>query len=343
MALVRASPNFRASQWYRYGGGAIESALPLIELSEVEPRLFVAATISIDLYPIPSGQSGLPCIHNWTSDSSATETVLSLHRTDDGLLLRFPGLADFEIKEGWQQIRVRPVPGVGEETLRHLLLDQVLPRVLAQAGRIVLHAGGVQIGSAAMAFVGDTGSGKSTLTASFHSSGYPLLSDDGLVLSQEGNVTLATPTYPSLRLWPDSVTRLYEQTPTLAPMAHYSAKQRVMVSDEADSNVACKLAAIFVLTNKRDTRSAEITLTQLSPADACMAIIRNTFQLDVTDRGRAALLFSAASSMARQLPVFSVGFPWDYSRLPEARDAILHVCDRLKSGGASDICSQPMP
>ena len=98
IALVGDSPDLRVSQWYRYGGGAIESALPLIELSEIKPWPSLLATLSIDLDPVPPGQLGLPCIHNWTSDSSATETVLSLHRTDDGLLLRFPGLADFEIK-----------------------------------------------------------------------------------------------------------------------------------------------------------------------------------------------------------------------------------------------------
>jgi hypothetical protein len=54
-----------------------------------------------------------------------------------------------------------------------------------------------------------------------------------------------------------------------------------------------------------------------------MAIIRNSFQLDVTDRGRVADLFDIASSVAEHLPVFSLAYPRDYARLPEVHKAIL--------------------
>jgi hypothetical protein len=54
-----------------------------------------------------------------------------------------------------------------------------------------------------------------------------------------------------------------------------------------------------------------------------MAIISNSFQLDVTDQRRAIDLFAAASGIAQQLPVFSLAFPRSFAILPAVREAIL--------------------
>jgi len=54
-----------------------------------------------------------------------------------------------------------------------------------------------------------------------------------------------------------------------------------------------------------------------------MAIIRNSFQLDVIDRRRAAATLLAASRIAQHLPVFSLTFPRVFERLPDVRGAIL--------------------
>ena len=54
-----------------------------------------------------------------------------------------------------------------------------------------------------------------------------------------------------------------------------------------------------------------------------MAIIRNSFQLDVTDRRQATGLLSVASDIALQLPVFSLAFPRSFACLPSVREAVL--------------------
>ena len=271
--------------------------------------------------PIPPREPGSSdWIHHWPDESGA----MSLARSGDGndLLLRFPGLADFVISKDGRRLGAWPAPEAGTETLHHLLLDQVLPRVLAHQGRLVLHAGAVRIGQVAIAFIGETGRGKSTLTASFHAAGYPLLSDDGLVLMQGDGTTCAQPTYPSLRLWPEAVAGLFARTPDLAPMAHYSSKQRVTLTDTAD-NTPVSLAAIYVLAPETHEDAAGISLTTVSPSEACMAIISNSFQLDVTDRPRAMNLLTVASDFAQQLPMFSLTFPRSFECLPDVREAIL--------------------
>lgn len=261
-----------------------------------------------------------------------TASTLHIAHTGERFLLRFPNLTDFVVASHGDQIGAWPAPTTNAETLRHLLLDQVLPRVLAHQGHLVLHAGAVRVGAQAVAFLGLTGEGKSTLVASLYAAGYPLLSDDGLVLAVCDNQVLARPTYPSLRLWPDAVAGLFATPPALASMAHYSSKQRVILPEPGET-ADLPLAALYVLASTVEASDDEVLLTPLSPRDACMAIIRNAFQLDVTDRRRAAGLLAAASEVARQVPAFTLAFPRDFARLPEVHAAILQ--QREQWAGAS--------
>ncbi len=308
---------------YRYADTVVSGAWPLVELSPAESVASGGTTMAIGILNAPlSEPADTDWIHHWPPEGGGLSLALS--SKGEGFVLRFPGLADFAISTDGLQIGAWPAPLTNTETLRHLLLDQVLPRVLAHQGRLVLHAGAVQVGCQAIAFIGDTGRGKSTLTASFHAAGFPLLSDDGLVLTRGDRFTLALPTYPSLRLWPAAIASLYARPPACAPMAHYSAKQRVVMTDvAAAASNPLPLAALYVLASEAKMDGARISLTSLSPREACMAIIRNSFQLDVTDARRAAAMLATASRIAQQLPVFTLTFPRDFARLPDVRDAIL--------------------
>jgi len=312
-----------SSFWHLYAGVLIYSAWPLGGLPAAKAAVSDERTIAIGRLDVPPWEPCSNWVHHWPPEQGG----MSLAVSNDGhsFLLRFPGLADFVISADGRQIDAWSDPTIGAGTLDHLLLDQVLPRTLAQQGRLVLHAGAVRIDDQAVAFIGDTGSGKSTLTASFHSAGYPLLSDDGLVLKTEEGLVRALPTYPSLRLWPESVSGLYAQQPTIVPMAHYTAKQRVILNGvPVAANNPLPLASLYVLAPEVKAVTASVSLTLLRPCEACIAIIRNSFQLDLTDRCRVAELFADASRIANSLPVFSLRYPREFARLPEVRDAILN-------------------
>src|SRR5574340_1151913 len=98
----------------------------------------------------------------------------------------------------------RPAPAGGEQTVEHLYLNQVLPLALSMQGKLVFHASAVEIGEVAVAFMGESGKGKSTLAASFATHGYRFLTDDGLVIEAEDEGHRIVPSHPSLRLWQDS-------------------------------------------------------------------------------------------------------------------------------------------
>lgn len=177
----------------------------------------------------PSESVGTDWIHHWHAPSG--DISISLARTSKGYLLRFPSLADFIIDEAICRISAWPAPETDEDTLRHLLLDQVLPRVLAHQGRLVLHASAVCVDGQALAFAGETGQGKSTLAASLHLSGYPLLTDDGLLIRIEDTCIKAIPSYQGLRLLPQSIEALFKEPSHCTTMASYSEKSRIILSE----------------------------------------------------------------------------------------------------------------
>jgi hypothetical protein len=300
---------------YCYADIAIVSAWPLEGL----PPAKASKSPDINITPLAEPPRDPPNT-DWTPKRGGLS--LARRRRSGGFLLRFHRLADFVISEDGCLIEVWMSPTTDFATLCHLLLDQVLPRILAQQGRLVLHAAAVQIGSEILGFIGDTGSGKSTLAASLHSVGYTLIADDGLVLSPEEASTSALPTYPSLRLWPDAISNLYAVEPMHVPMAQYSSKRRIIRTEvSAKTAVMLPLRSLYVL--EPHGPGGSVSLRQLSPSKACMTIIGNSFQLDESDRVGSANVFALASHVAETVPTFSLTYPRRFESFAEVHGALL--------------------
>jgi hypothetical protein len=260
-------------------------------------------------------------IHHWYTPSG--DITISLARIGKDFLLRFPALADFVIDGNGCEIGAWPLSDTDEETLRHLLLDQVLPRVLAHKGRLVLHASAVWVGGRAIAFVGETGQGKSTLAASLHLSGYPLLTDDAVLVKFEVDYLKILPCYRGLRLSPQAINILYKELPSYVAMASYSEKNRIKLQKNYDATPV-ELAALFIINDSDlDEVNSSVKISPLSQRDACMEIVRNAFQLDLSNHYQVKDLFAAASEVAERLPVYSISYPRDFSRLPAVQKEIL--------------------
>jgi len=118
---------------------------------------------------------------------------LSFGRCGADFLVRFHRLADFLLADGGREIVAYAVPSTPPETVRHLFLDQVLPLALSHQGQVALHASAVVVGGRAVAFVGESGKGKSTLAASLATQGHPLLADDCLVLKWREGLLVGMP------------------------------------------------------------------------------------------------------------------------------------------------------
>ena len=253
---------------------------------------------------------------------ASAEEWLCFARTSDGYLLRFPSCGDFFVSADAVKIQCRPLPGTPQVTVRHLLLDQVIPLVLSRRERIVLHASAVLTRHGVIAFAGKSGQGKSTLAASFAREGYALVSDDCLVLRAEHGGWRAIPSYPGVRLWPSTVGEVLREDMRTADVAHYTVKRRLGEADLLPyASGPASLRRLFFLADD----VGEVSLEKLSPGRAIMALVEFAYNLDIKDTAFLRRQFDTVIRLTEEVPLYAIHYPREFAALPAVREAILEI------------------
>lgn len=309
---------------YKISGYTFGSNLPLPELTAVDgPR----ADFTFELLPSTEDSIEPACwINHWTSRN---DTVwLAFAKLDRGYLLRFPSLADFVISTATRAVCCYPREGVPNETVRHLLLNQVIPLVLSHLGSLVLHAAGCATPRGAIAFMGTTGMGKSTLAAAFGLQSFPILADDCLLVEEQQGVVMSIPSYSGIRLWPESISALFREEPTLSPPAHYTEKRRLLLA-QSHPDAPVPLASVYVLSHPQKMKRAGVTIEPLRASEALLAIVKHTFQLDSTCREQLCRSFRQYEWLAKSVPFFRLTFPRRHAYLAAVTTAVLNHLETL--------------
>ncbi|MGQ0577204.1 MAG: hypothetical protein ACT4RN_23825, partial [Pseudonocardia sp.] len=105
----------------------------------------------------------------------------SITRTPGGgACVRVHGLVDFEVAADLREVRVWRDPAAAEEMVAILAIGHLVAAVLALRGETVLHASAVEVDGDAVAFVADSGGGKSTMAALCSARGARFVTDDVL-------------------------------------------------------------------------------------------------------------------------------------------------------------------
>ena len=246
------------------------------------------------------------------------------YRTETGYLLRFPDLADFQVAVDGTNVTCSPAPDVSEETTQHLYLNQVLPLAQSMMGKLVFHASAVEIGDSAVAFVADSGRGKSTLAASFATNGFRFLTDDGLVVEEEIDGYLAIPSHPSIRLWQDSQEELIPSETETAPSLEFTSKARFLAGKDI---VFCdqprSLQRVYFL---GDGSAPKLIFQRMTAAEAFVEWVKHSFLLDVEDKTLLAGQFDQVTQLAREPNYYRIDYPRSFEELTQVRQAIVkHV------------------
>jgi hypothetical protein len=308
---------------YRFGDATLSTDVDLPELNLERAGRWGTQCIRLEVSSTPMAEPIQGALANGPrlTDELGGPRV---SRMNGGYLLLFPESAAFTVSGDGRKVIGWCPAGANGETFRHLLLDQVLPRVLAHSGRLVLHASAVRLDDRCVAFLADSGGGKSTLAARLHADGMALLADDGLVVRHDQKSVRVVPTYRSLRLWPDSVDSVFVERPATSAMAHYTSKRRVLLEPTCERDASpLPLAGLYVLRSLSGNEDALVNIARLSQRDACIAIIANAFQLDATDLQRAAHTLAQAADVAKIVPAFRLSFPRDFTRLSEVRPTLV--------------------
>lgn len=304
----------------------IRSQIPLPELPpsrESEPRI----TIKM----VESGQldlEGFTTCHDWKRDAGPQMQMCRSARRDADYLLSFPGLASFHINPGGI-ISCLPDPGTADGLVRQLLLNQALPRYLAHTGELLLHASAVTLPNGqTVAFVGESGHGKSTLASYCHQHGAQIIDDDCILLRSEDQRISITGGVPTIRLYPDSLHALDHNPAGFVPYVEYSDKRQMCLpAGSTPGSEPRALDALFLLGAPGEPSTDDAV--RIEPAAgqiAMMAILSSAFNLDPSDPDTMIRTFSHAAWVLTEgqgLRVNLLHYPREHAKLSLVLQALL--------------------
>lgn len=262
---------------YHAYGLVLDSELPLPELSPANGPADVRLRIA-PLEPLPSRPE--EPWYSWKREGSTTW----LWRDNVGT---------FRLRDG-KEILLNPHPEVESGLLRDYLLNSVMGALLQQRGCLMLlHASSVLLDGEAVVFVGESGEGKSTMTAALHTRGCPVVSDELVPVDFSGGELRVWPAFARLKLTvasaeavgcpPEALTKLYT-----------AEEKRGWQAAPADPGAALPLSCIYLL------RSGEQhSIRPGSSADAVGELVRQSFHKRLLPAEQLQQHFLACAELAR--------------------------------------------
>ena len=313
---------------YRIFDITLECDFPLPELPESRDG---DVSLSVKLGdPEMFDAPGFEKSFEWSNDSG--QSVCWCERRADEFLFVFPRHARFHVSND-AVISCLMHESSSMQMMRHLLLNQIIPRYLASNGRLVLHAGAVTLENGrSIAFLGNSGFGKSTLVSSFHRHGAQLISDDSILLEPGENEVTALGGFPGIRLFPDSLHAVFDEITGFTHYTPYSEKQQWLLNKEVNAipSQPRRLDALFLLDDPGEIEQGETVRIEPVPGSkAMMAMIYCAFSLDPADRQLIVRNFrNIGQSIGEHLGLYSLRYPRVHGRLPEVREAVIACVGR---------------
>ena len=299
---------------YAIYGLSIQSDSPIPPLVPGEPG---ECRILFTRMPYPNSNPPSEWCCHWPSDTG--EDWLSLAKGSHGHYLRFADLGDFEITPAGDQITYYAARSpASDETVSHLLLDHVLPRLLSLGDCLVVHASSVCNGRGALLLMGESGRGKSTLAAALSLAGASIVTDDCLILRQDQGIHWAIPSYPGLRLWDDVIPQAFRGAGDWTRVADYSDKKRISEGSYPIhfQRTPVPICLGFVLAAEEEGSCDGIVEKRLSLRDALLSIVQHSYVMDPNDPVLLDRQLRLAENLVRRIPIATLRYRRALSQLP---------------------------
>lgn len=174
---------------------------------------------------------------------------------------------------GGREIAVDPDPRAPDEIIRHVIIGPAFNYLLYQRGYFVLHGSTVAVGDVAVAFVGESGMGKTTAATALLSAGHRVLSDDVAAIELGGEGPRVRSGYPSIKLEPAIVDRL--DVPVEEPRRTSPIRDRHfhgLEHEHPDSPVPLK--RIYLLAD-----GPEGSILPIEPRERILELVRHTYTI----------------------------------------------------------------
>lgn len=182
--------------------------------------------------------------------------------------------------------------------------------ILWQRGMFVLHASAVLLDGRAVAFVGVSGEGKSSMAAAMHARGYAIVSDDVTAIDLTGTFTVH-PGFPRLKLDP-AVAQVLEIPAETLTVIHPHLTERGYFNATGFTHNPVPLSAIVVLED-----GPAIHISKLTAQEALLELLRHCYAARHMRNHASAERFRQAGRLANAIPIYRLTRPRLLNMLPE--------------------------
>jgi hypothetical protein len=262
-----------------------------VEVIEGEPR------------PVPYERPSEDVIAERSADGVAWYTFA---RCGDNVVGRIYRLVDFVIDAGQRRVVYHRDPATDPGLVPILITGTLTAYLLSAQGRLVLHASAVEAGGAAIAFVGFSGQGKTTMAALLCADGHPLVTDDLLPVEVQGGQATCVPAGTELRVR-DKVKALVD---SFAPQVPRRATADDRQAVAAPPTLAERLPLGAIVVPWPDREAGKVRTRRLSAGEAVMTLARYQRIEGWTSALQQRDQFEAISATVESVPVLDMHVPW---------------------------------
>lgn len=230
-------------------------------------------------------------------DDTLSGAAFALARAGDRILCACAVSGAYRIDPARSRIEVE-APGVEQLRWEHRVVATAVPLLLAERGGLTLHAAAVAAPAGALLLAGPSTRGKSTLALALARLGYPLIAEDGVLVT------------PDDRAWPGPRgVRLKE--------GEGPARRARLVDPPAEATGPVPIAALVVLR----PRGVALEVEPLDGARALPELAGHLFHHGGTEALRGP--FARLARLVGRVPAYGASLPDDLARLDAAAAALV--------------------
>lgn len=253
-----------------------------------------------------------------TTDDVPLGHVMVQWKTPDGLqatfvrqingdyLMRFARTCDVHVAGDLTTATIQMAEGASMDMGSVLASGTILSFILLLRGESVLHASAVESDGRAIAFVGRSGMGKSTLATLLCGIGCRLVTDDVLRLTSGLDGYQCSLGATELRLRPSASDLVDDFSGGGLDRRTADHRRALRLPPSTTDNL--NLQAIVVPQPRRDIDSVQVV--RLGPRAAALTLLRFPRIVGIVDGALQVAQFDQASRVAQAVPVLVADVPW---------------------------------
>ncbi|GIM27392.1 hypothetical protein CPJCM30710_00580 [Clostridium polyendosporum] len=298
---------------YRVYGLTVESEVLLSELMVAGENELEKIDVNINYGIMP----------DYIRDAVVQEENYRLKKNE--MWFSIKEVANYYIYDG-NSIIVEPCVDADPAQVKAFLLGSALGLLLIQRNIVAIHGGTILIHGQAVIFTGDTGAGKSTMTAVFRERGYYFMADDVSVIGEFKSFNHAIyPGYPQQKLCRDAI-----------KLMGYDPDSFVKIDDDREKHIIpvrssfvsepCTLGAIFELSK---WEGANVEIEEVTGSEKIITLMKNLYRIEATHFvGLNREYFRKCVEIAKDIPIYRIKRPNDKYTVDELVDIVLKAMDK---------------